>query len=259
MATPSHNAEQLHEVLEIFSHPTRLLDTGSRQKSERRECNERLSAIGKMTAEFAHQVRTPLASAMLYAGQIDTSNPRQAQIAIKLLHRLNDLKRMVNDMLVFAADARADREQVNIRTLFDEVCESIDGQLGGNTTLCTSVTDETLSVAANKDALKGALLNLVTNADQACRQGANILLHGHRFGDDIHLCVTDDGPGIPLDVQPRLFDAFFTTRPQGTGLGLSVVKAVVAAHGGEVLVSTSDRGSSFTIRIPGSRRQGVAQ
>lgn len=233
--------------------------TESRRISELRQRNERLTAIGEMTAEFAHQVRTPLASAMLYAGQLDTSNPNQERIATKILTGLNDLKRMVNDMLGFAAGARADQEQVSVRQLFDEVAESIEGQLGVNTTVCVSVTDPNLSVAANKDAIKGALLNLVTNADQASDAGADILLHGHRFGDDIHLCVTDNGPGIPADIQPRLFDAFFTTRPQGTGLGLSVVKAVVAAHNGNVSVSTSERGTSFTIRMPAERRGGTSQ
>ncbi len=107
-----------------------------------------------------------------------------------------------------------------------------------------------MSVAANKDAIKGALLNLVTNADQASDNGANILLHGHCFGENVHICVSDDGPGVPEEIQARLFDAFFTTRPQGTGLGLSVVKAVVAAHHGEVTVNSSPLGTSFAIRLP---------
>lgn len=233
--------------------------TDSRRFSELRQRNERLSAIGEMTAEFAHQVRTPLASAMLYAGQLDTVDPRQARIASKILLGLSDLKRMVNDMLGFAAGARADQEQVNVQSLFDEVAESIDGQLRSNSTLRISVSDQSLTVSANKDALKGALLNLVSNADQASNSGASILLHGHRCDDSIQLCVTDDGPGIPEAVQPRLFDAFFTTRPQGTGLGLSVVKAVVAAHDGEVLVSTSERGSIFTIQIPDSPTGALTQ
>ena len=222
----------------------------SRRISELRQRNERLTAIGEMTAEFSHQVRTPLASAMLYAGQLDTSGESQARIAGKILTGLNDLKRMVNDMLGFAAGARADQEQVNVRQLLDEVAESIDGQLSSETTIRVSVTDTDLSVAANKDAIKGALLNLVTNADQASDNGANILLHGHCFGENVHLCVSDDGPGIPEEIQARLFDAFFTTRPQGTGLGLSVVKAVVAAHHGEVTVNSSPLGTSFAIRLP---------
>lgn len=231
--------------------------TGSRRIAELRQRNERLTAIGEMTAEFAHQVRTPLASAMLYAGQLDTSGKRQARIAGKIMTGLHDLKRMVNDMLGFAAGARADQEQVNVQQLLKEVSASIDGQLCNEATLKVSVTDPALSVAANKDAIKGALLNLVTNADQASEQGANILLHGHCFGDQVHICVTDDGPGIPDDVQPRLFDAFYTTRPQGTGLGLSVVKAVVAAHNGEVTVNTSELGSSFAIQLPVNPDEGA--
>lgn len=126
----------------------------------------------------------------------------------------------------------------------------MEGQLDDRTTLRVSVTDDELNVAANKDALKGALLNLVTNADQAGNGRANILLHGHSFGGSIHLCVSDDGPGVPEDIRAQLFEPFFTTRPQGTGLGLSVVKAVAAAHNGDVSVATSELGTCFTIKLP---------
>lgn len=224
--------------------------TESRQMAECRQRDERLSTIGEMTAEFAHQVRTPLASAMLYAGQLDTSAPGQARIASKIKTGLNDLKRMVNDMLGFAAGARHAHDPVNVAELLNNVRDCIDGQLAAGSCLQVSVADADLTVAANRDAIQGALLNLVTNADQACKGNANILLHGHRFGDAVHLCVTDNGPGIPEDVRPRLFEPFFTTRPQGTGLGLSVVKAVVAAHCGDVTVNTCELGSSFTIQLP---------
>jgi len=230
-----------------------------RRLSELRERDTRLAVVGKMTAEFAHQVRTPLASAILYAGQLDTSSRRQARIAGKILAGLGDLKRMVNDMLGFAAGARADQEQVNVQQLLNEVRTAVDGQLSSSTTLRVSVVDTQLTVAINKNAIKGALLNLVTNADQAGSQGTNILLHGHRCGEKVHLCVADDGPGIPADVQPRLFEAFFTTRPQGTGLGLAVVKAVVAAHDGDVSVNTSALGSSFAIQIPADAGVGLPQ
>lgn len=224
--------------------------TDSRRIAELRQRNERLTAIGEMTAEFAHQVRTPLASAMLYAGQLDKSEQRQAHVADKIMGGLCDLKRMVNDMLGFAAGARADQAHINVQELLQEVAESVAAQLQAATTLRVLVSDSSLVVAANKDAIKGALLNLVTNADQASAGGANILLHGHCRENEVHLCVTDDGPGIPAQVQPRLFDAFFTTRPQGTGLGLSVVKAVVAAHNGSVQVESSELGSCFSVRLP---------
>ena len=229
--------------------------TEERQLSELRQRNERLTAIGEMTAEFAHQVRTPLASTMLYASQLSTDTPQQERVVSKIVEGLNDLKRMVNDMLGFAAGAKRAQEQVNVAALLADVRDSIDGQLKSGTTVSVSVNDADLCVAANRDALKGALLNLVTNADQAAEGPASILLHGHRFSDSVHLCVADDGPGIDDDVKPRLFEPFFTTRPQGTGLGLAVVKAVVAAHGGEVAVHTSDDGTNFSLQLPAERKE----
>ncbi len=224
--------------------------TQSRRIAELRQRNERLTAIGEMTAEFAHQVRTPLATATLYVGQLDTAAPSQARIARKIVNALNEVERMVSDMLNFAAGSRQTQQHINVNDLLCDVADSIAEQLGARTSLRVSVTDKNLTVAANKDAIKGALLNLIFNADQAGRGRANILIHGHRFGDSVHLCVTDDGPGISADVQSRLFEAFFTTRPQGTGLGLSVVKAVAVAHHGEATATSSKRGSCFTIRLP---------
>lgn len=224
--------------------------TESRRMAELRQRNERLTTIGEMTAEFAHQVRTPLASTLLYANLLDRSTPSSERIAEKITAGLHDLKRMVNDMLGFAAGARRAEDRVNVVALLKDVQQTLHGQLGGNTRLRVSVSDASLSVAANEDALKGALLNLVTNADQAGGGAATILLHGDRCGDMIRLCVSDDGPGVPEAALPRLFEPFFTTRPQGTGLGLSVVKAVADAHAGNVAVATSELGTSFTMRLP---------
>ncbi|MGB5492630.1 MAG: ATP-binding protein, partial [Woeseiaceae bacterium] len=224
--------------------------TESRRMAELRQRNERLTAVGEMTAEFAHQVRTPLASTMLYADKLDRSSRANARVADKINAGLHELKRMVNDMLGFAAGARRSQQRISVPGLLNDVARTLQGQLGAQTELRVSVTDETLGVAANQDALKGALLNLITNADQAGSGQTNILLHGHRFGDSVHLCVTDDGPGIPEALRARVFEPFFTTRPQGTGLGLSVVKAVATAHGGEVSVATSGRGTCFTIQLP---------
>lgn len=224
--------------------------TESRRMSELRQRDERLTAIGEMTAQFAHQVRTPLASAMLYADKLDRGSAANARVADKISLGLHELKRMVNDMLGFAAGARRSQQQISVTGLLNDVVQTLHGQLGVETELRVSVTDRTLSVAANQDALKGALLNLITNADQAGDGHANILLHGHRFGDSVHLCVTDDGPGIPPELRARVFEPFFTMRPQGTGLGLSVVKAVATAHGGDVSVGTSDLGTCFTLQLP---------
>lgn len=247
MAVSSFNSESAQDGFDVFNHQTGLLEESFRDLQQR---NERLSSIGEMTAEFAHQVRTPLASALLYAGQLDTSTNRQARIAGKIIHGLSELRSMVDDMLGFAAGARSDHKQISILKLLHDVRDGISAQLSDSSTVRVSKTDPQLMVLGNKIALKGALLNLVSNADQASENGASILLHAHQFGDCIHICVTDDGPGISDAVRPRLFDAFFTTRKHGTGLGLAVVKAVAAAHGGDVTVATSKLGSTFSVCLP---------
>ncbi len=222
--------------------------TNSRQMSELRQRKERLTTIGEMTAEFAHQVRTPLASAMLYAAQLDTKTPGQQRIAQKISERLSDLGRMVDDMLTFAGGSRTASDQVRIAELIQGAEAAIEGQLKAGTELHCLVSDDALCVEGNADALRGALLNLVNNADQAGSR--RIIIGARRVDDDVCITVSDNGPGIPDELLPRVFDAFFTTRPQGTGLGLSVVQAVAAAHNGNVGVNASSLGTTFTIQLP---------
>jgi len=224
--------------------------TESRQMSALRQRQERLTAIGEMTTKFAHEVRTPLASAMLYAAQLDRHTPQQQRVVQKITARLNDLGRMVNDMLGFAAGARRSQQTLKVRDLFSDVKLSLEAQLDEQTQLRLDVDDHDLRIAANGDALKGALLNLVTNAMQACGGGGAIELSARRSGDGVELSVSDNGPGVAPEALPRLFEPFFTTRPQGTGLGLAVVQAVAHAHDGEVSVATSASGTRFTMRLP---------
>ncbi len=224
--------------------------TDSRQISELRQRKERLSAIGEMTAEFAHQVRTPLASAMLYAAQLDTATPEQQRAVQKISERLADLGRMVDDMLLFAAGASATTEAVNINELIASAVAAVDGQLKDDTSLSFVVQDKNLKVSGNADALRGAILNLVTNADQAALGSMRIVIGARRIDNKLVISVSDNGPGVAEELLPRLFEPFFTTRPQGTGLGLAVVQQVAAAHGGSASVASSKLGTTFTIELP---------
>ncbi|MDJ0699965.1 MAG: HAMP domain-containing sensor histidine kinase [Woeseiaceae bacterium] len=222
------------------------------------ERNERLSAIGEMTAEFAHQVRTPLASAMLYTAQLDTSTSEQKRVVEKIQGRLNDLGRMVNDMLGFAAGARPVKERILVGDLLDAVVRTIEPQLAPTTILTVRCDSTAMSIMANKEALKGAILNLVSNAEQACVTNAAIELTARRYGDRVLISVGDNGPGIQSQCVGRLFEPFYTTRPEGTGLGLAVVQAVTRSHNGSVSVDTSGEGSCFTLDLPVLAVAGIA-
>ena len=255
MAATSPKAGELQGALELSNRqPGEVLllpdSTESRHVSERRQRQERLGAIGEMTARFAHQVRTPLASAMLYTAQLDRSSPKQQRVAQKITERLNDLGRMVNDMLGFAAGAKRPQEEIRVNELLTDAQLALEAQIPADVEFRVLATDADTQIAANRDELRGALLNLVNNALQACTGAAEIVLTAGREADTVVLSVSDNGPGIRDEILPKLFEPFFTTRPQGTGLGLPVVRAVARAHGGEVNVATSARGTCFTLRIP---------
>ncbi|MGI9205854.1 MAG: sensor histidine kinase [Woeseiaceae bacterium] len=225
--------------------------TESRRTAELVQRSDRLTSLGEMSARLGHQIRTPLASALLYASKLDESGTPEQRIAARnVSQRLRDLGNMVDDMLSFAAGAKPPGEVVEISGLFHDVADAVALQLDAGSQVKIEIADPFLRVFANREALKGALLNLVTNAAQASSGSPVIALSAVQSRERVCLTVTDDGPGIRKDIRSRLFDPFFTTRPQGTGLGLAVVRSVAQAHGGEVMLDCGPHGTAFSICLP---------
>lgn len=225
--------------------------TESRRTAELVQRSDRLTSLGEMTARLGHQIRTPLASALLYASKLDnTGTPAQKEAARNVSQRLRDLGSMVDDMLSFAAGAKQPGDVVLVSELFHDVADAVAPQLDSGSQIKIETVNPDLSVFANREALKGALLNLVTNAAQASDGNPVIELCAVQSGNQVCLTVTDNGPGIRKDIRSRLFDPFFTTRPQGTGLGLAVVRSVAQAHGGEVMLDCGPHGTAFSICLP---------
>lgn len=219
---------------------------------------QRLSALGKMMASLAHQIRTPLSGAMLYAQNLQNQKlpaPARGQFCHKLLNRLQDLEQQVNDLLLFA---RAGREQqvsaLSIAALFADVANAVEPLLQQHhCQLSVSEVDDDVCVLGNQMALAGALGNLVQNALQHSPVHSSIQLSAKRDARDgyVTLVVEDDGAGVPEHLRQQIFDPFFTTRTSGTGLGLAVVQAVVTSHQGSVRCTASPSGGArFEIRLP---------
>lgn len=223
--------------------------TESRRMAELLQRRERLSCIGEMTATLAHQIRTPLTSALLYAGQFGKGSQRDKVLAGKVSDRLHELVRMVDDMLRYAGGARRSGESFAVSELFEEILESVAPCTEPGVIKIATLRSEH-TVEGNRDAIRGALINLIDNARQACGDAARIELGAERVNEKICLTVSDNGHGIAADIKDRLFEPFFTTRPQGTGLGLAVVRAVAEAHDGEILVDSGSNGTTFALCLP---------
>ncbi|HEX5840994.1 MAG TPA: ATP-binding protein [Pseudomonas sp.] len=227
--------------------------TETRRLQDQLSRHERLSALGRMVTSLAHQIRTPLSAALLYASHLTEQElplEQQQRFAGRLKERLHELEHQVRDMLIFARGELPLPDRLAPKALFDALrsaaephvrdmqvrwqCDSRDGEL-----LC------------NRDTLVGSLLNLIENSIQAAGRDARLKVHLYSRGQSLRLCISDNGPGIDRATLARLGEPFFTTKTTGTGLGLAVVKAVVRAHQGDVqLRSQPGRGTCAILTLP---------
>lgn len=200
---------------------------------------QRLSALGKMVATLAHQVRTPLSAALLYASNLASpklSDSARSKFQSKLVDRLNELERQVNDMLLMAR-GRQDgmAESVSMDEIISQVmasCEPIADKKH-----CQLVVEDTSHslMLANANALSSAVNNLVMNSLEA--GATKIKVSASETPDGLLLDVIDNGKGLEPSMQQQILEPFFTTKSQGTGLGLAVVQSVVRNHGGQIQLS----------------------
>jgi two-component system sensor histidine kinase FlrB len=214
---------------------------------------QRLLTLGELAAGLAHQIRTPLAAALLYASQMTLSdrNPVDlARCAEKTVGSLKQLDKLVNDMLAFAHGG-ATREAVSVSALLEQVAQWLRPALRDGVRLTIRTQAPALMVRANAPSLVSAVLNLATNALQAAAAPLNLELLARRSAAGrAQIVVSDNGPGVPAAIRERIFEPFFTTRTRGNGIGLSIVKSVVEAHDGSVHLADSASGATFVIELP---------
>lgn len=218
--------------------------------------HERLSALGKMTAALAHQIRTPLSAAMLYASHLSENslNPElQQRFAGRLQDRLHELERQVRDMLLFARGPLPREQRSSVAQLWLALQEAAQMHLREHHVRwqCDVPNAGQLGVLCNQDVLLGALLNLLHNSAQAAAQPVAIKVHAYVRGNLLRVVVTDNGEGMSAELLEQVQESFFTRKSSGTGLGLMVVRAVAEAHQGRfVLRSKVGRGTSALVELP---------
>ncbi|WP_421866745.1 sensor histidine kinase [Motiliproteus sp.] len=215
---------------------------------------QRLSFMGKMMASLAHQIRTPLSAAMLYSAHLTKPELRDEQrikFANKVRGRLSSLEQQVRDMLVFARGETKLTDLISTEQLFSAIEDALDVPLTHADADADCINEApTLLLQCNREALVGALMNLVNNALQA---GARELVVRSQPIDQQYLWlqVQDDGPGMDAQQLAQSLEPFYSTKSQGTGLGLAVAQVVARAHHGDFVIdSVAGQGTIAGFKLP---------
>lgn len=217
--------------------------------------HRRLSAMGEMAAGLAHQLRTPLSTAILYVGNLareGLGENERSRFSEKALMRLRYLEQLIQDMLSFVKGQSGERERVEAASLLHELQLIMDPQMSRRGVIF-SVSDRSggSAVFVDRKALTGALVNLLENAMQASEEGGKVDLRAFVQEGALVLSVQDEGCGFGAEQQDRLFEPFYTTRGEGTGLGLAIARNVAQAHDGSIEAKSSlGAGSEFLFKLP---------
>lgn len=217
--------------------------------------HQRLAAMGEMAAGLAHQLRTPLATALLYAGHFarpSLGEGDRIRFAGKMLDRLHHLEALIGNMLSFVRGQTQEFEVLSARDLLEEAVHTVAPQFekDGIVLLEASPMSD-VSVRVNRKEMIGALVNLLDNARQASHPAQTVTIGLVAEERGVQIVVQDQGCGMTPEVLSHLFDPFFTTRKEGTGLGLAIVRNLVGLYGGEVSAeSVLGQGSTLRIRLP---------
>lgn len=230
--------------------------TQTRQLQRAAQQNLHLMTMGKMMASLAHQIRTPLASSMLYLSQIvdgDIDQETSHNFSEKALARIKHIEKLINDMLVFAHGGQFNMSQFSIGELMTDLQDQLRPHIDQRQAkLLIQGAEINAQLRGNRDALLGALGNLCMNALDAAKQNPVIRIKiSLTLRGLLSITVKDNGCGIDGQTRKHLFDPFFSTKVDGTGLGLAVVKSVIESHQGRIAVASKlGRGSRFRIFLP---------
>jgi len=238
---------------------TDLTELASLQKLM--QLKENLAALGELSAGIAHEFKNALATISGYAQLIQSENPSPevADNADKILEQTRNITHVVTEFLRYARPLDISHEQVGLSAIIERAVAEVSEAFPLVRLRAEGAFGE---VAGDDGLIRQALLNLTRNAAEACGtapNGGKVILRGEHFQRDGHafqrITVFDNGPGISRDVQAKLFRPFFTTKPNGTGLGLAVVQKIVLQHGGQIEANNRpEGGAAFTVTLPLSRQ-----
>ncbi len=257
----AHNASAAVESSQLYQQLAEKVDKLAEAQRKVAESTrrllkvERLSVLGQITSQLAHEMRNPLtviggfAHSILKKMDPGNSNYEYMKIIVKETERMENI---LNNVLNFSKPDKFNLERVNLSDLVDQTLEMMESEINATKFSIIKAPMPNLPlVKANPDLIRQALLNIFRNAVWAMPQGGILSVSTKPVDTMVRVEVRDTGCGIPLQYQNNVFDAFFTTKPDACGLGLTVSAEIIKNHGGKISVtSLAGKGSTFNIELP---------
>ena len=217
---------------------------------------DRLSAISRLTGGVAHEVKNPLNAMLMHVelakmklnhGDYDVQ-PQMEVISSEILR----LDRVVKTFLDFTRPVALNLAEVPLSSFIDEIADLARPQAeAGSIELVVSQSSEPVAVAVDTDLVKQAVLNIVVNAIEAMPEGGRLTIESGVRGDHAEIRITDTGAGIPPEVRDNIYNLYFTTKPQGSGIGLAMTFRIIQLNDGRIdFTSEPGKGTAFTVELP---------
>lgn len=256
---------RIMQIVVYFVIAVTLGEVVSLQKQQQMKAKqaENLAAIGKSLSAVAHDMKTPLIAIGGFANLLKKSFSQDTPEGSKLdiiISETARLESMVKNMLDFSRPLDLARNRVDIGLIVNECAAIIEESAKDRMIrIEIKIADGLPTPLLDQARIRQALINLLTNAVQASPQGETVELRCYRKGKDLFLDISDCGCGIPLEMREAVFSPFFSTKKDGTGLGLPIVKKIVDAHGGTLeMIDNPCRGLTFRIVLPLDTRYSPA-
>jgi signal transduction histidine kinase len=226
----------------------------------------RVTTMGELAASIAHEIKQPIAAAhtsaqtcLLWLGR-DQPDIEKAQKAVsRIIQDATRASEIINRIRVLFKKEQPQREWVDVNEVILEMFSLMSGEAGRRAiSIHTELAPELPKVSADRVQLQQVLMNLMLNGIEAISEGkvaGRLTIKSHQNPEDqVLISVSDTGIGLPPERADKVFDAFFTTKPQGTGMGLSISRSIIESHGGRLwAIGNSDRGATFQFTLPVER------
>ena len=245
----------LHQILDLEL--AIMLETYREDLVIKNRSAERLATIGQFAAGIGHELRNPLgvieSSLFLlrqHLGQEAASLPQVAKHLDRIGGEVLRANKTIQDLLDLARNRPPRRLPTGLRQLVESA--TANALLPPMVRVTVAAVPDDLAIHVDPEQIQQVLVNLFMNAAQAMPQGGRIAVAAEALPSSAAACIRvhDDGPGIPAEIRPRIFEALFTTKAKGSGLGLALCRRIVEAHGGSIQLAPSDSGAAFVLVLP---------